>query len=125
MGLEKSYEQGIEESIQLLEALKERKGQDFYAKMIVFEYIKEKEMLFDKNGKRIECWDVMKINPEDDSWLDLVIRYEGRLIFASEISSEDSEPVRLREVLQGSDNPAVIVGNLRNCSMTFEETEEK
>lgn len=87
--------------------------------MSVRTQIIEKEKLFDKNHKLIQEWDIMSINPEDDSWLDLVIRYDGKLIYASELSGY--EQIRLRDCLHGSDNPSVVVGNLRNNRIEFHE----
>ncbi len=115
----KTYEQGIEECVELLRTLKEMKDEDFRARMFVRTQIVEKEKLFDKNHKLIKEWDVMSINPDDDSWLDLVIRYDGKLIYASELEGYDK--IRLRECLYDSDNPSVVVGNLRNNRVEFFE----
>lgn len=115
----KSYEQGIDECVELLEALKQYKEDDFHARLFIIKQIQDKEKLFDKNHKLIQEWDVMSINPDDDSWLDLVIRYTGKLIYATELIG--NEPIRLRDCLYGSDNPSVVVGNLRNNRVEFHE----
>ncbi len=114
---QKTYKDGIHECVDLLRALKEGKEEDFNARMFVHTHIIEKEKLFDKNHKLIQEWDFMSINPEDDDWLDLVIRFDGKLIYASELSGYDK--IRLRECLYGSDNPSVIVGNLRTNRVEF------
>ena len=108
----KTYEDGIRECLELLQALEEINEGEFYAKMFVRNHIDNKERLFDKNNALIKDWDVMSINPDDDDWLDLVIRCDGKLIYASELG--EGEVIRLRDCLYGSDNPSVIVGNLRN-----------
>lgn len=113
------YEQGVNECIELLRALKENRKVDFNARMFVMTQIIEKEKLFDKNHKLIQEGDFMSINPDDDSWLDLVIRYDGKLIYASELSGYDK--IRLRDCLYGSDNPSVIVGNLQSNRIEFHE----
>jgi len=114
-----TYEDGIHECLELLQALKEKRADDFNARLFVIRQIIEKEKLFDKNHKLIQEWDVMSINPDDDDWLDLVIRFDGKLIYASELSGYDK--IRLRDCLHGSDNPSVVVGNLRNNRVEFHE----
>lgn len=115
----KNYEQGIDECVELLRALKEFKEDDFHARMFVIRQIIEKEKLFDKNHKLIQEWDIMSINPDDDDWLDIVIRYDGKLIYATELTGYDK--IRLRDCLHDSDNPSVVVGNLRHNRIEFHE----
>ena len=78
----------------------------------------------DKEGNQIKPYDILKVNPEDDDWLDLVIKHKGELIFISELDEDgkikvDGSCVKLKEVLFGSENPAIIVGNLNGNRLEF------
>jgi len=119
MSRKKTYEDGIRESIEILTELKGVSEKDNSAFCLVSKFIEDGDTYKDKNGKTIQIGDFLEVNPDDDTCLDLVIRYAGNLIFVSELTS--SEPVRLNEVLQGSDNPAVIVGNLYDNRIEFHE----
>ena len=113
----RTYINGIEDCVDLIKQLKDMEYQQHSSYSYIQRLIVDKEKLFDKNGKLIKEWDIMSVNPDDDDWLDLVIRYQGKLIYASELNGDD--PVRLRECLQDSDNPSVIVGNLRSNRIEF------
>ena len=115
----KTYQDGLRESIEILTELKNVTDRENNAFHLVSKFLDDKNTYCDKNGKKIQRGDFLEVNPDDGSWLDLVIRYAGNLIFVSELT--DYEPVRLKEVLQGSDNPAVIVGNLLDNRIEFHE----
>lgn len=119
----KTYEDGVRESIEILESLKDITNRENNAYFLVKKFIVDKDTYYDKVGEKIKEGDFMEINPEDDSWLDLVIRFAGNLILVSELTSD--EPVRLSEVLKGSDNPAVIVGNLHDNRIEFHKWGEE
>ncbi len=114
---QKTYQDGIRESIEILQALKDIDERENNAYFMVNKFIEDKDNYYDKNGTKIKTGDFMKVNPTDDDWLDLVIKYAGNLIFVSELTQ--SEPVRLRDVLQGSHNPAIVVGNLHENRIEF------
>ncbi len=116
---QKTYVDGVRESIEILASLKDSAEKENNAYFLVENFIRDKDNYYDKVGKKIEVGDFLEVNPEDDSWLDLVIRFGGNLIFVSEFTS--NEPVRLSDVLQGSDNPAIIVGNLYKHRIEFHE----
>ncbi len=119
----RTYQDGLEDCCNIIEKLKDIEYERWSAYHLVHSFITDKRILRDKNGVVIKEWDIMRINPEDDDWLDVVIRYMGVLIYASELNGSD--PVRLRECLEGSDNPSIIEGNLRNVEeikfINFEE----
>jgi hypothetical protein len=79
------------------------------------------EILRDKFGKIIRNGDFLKVNPEDDDWLDLVIEMDGKLMFISELTRKYGGNVPLRMVLQESENPAIVVGNLFENRIEFSE----
>lgn len=81
----------------------------------------EGEILKDKFGKIIKIGDFLKVNPDDDDWLDFVVWHDHKLMFATEIDREPGGNVPLREVLLGSDNPAIVVGNIHNNRIAFHE----
>jgi hypothetical protein len=79
------------------------------------------EILKDKYGKVIKRGDFLKVNPVDDDWLDFVVWHDNKLMFATEIDCEPHGNVPLREVLFGSKNPAIIVGNIHTNLIEFSE----
>ena len=83
-------------------------------------HIEPKEILKDKDGVVIKEGDFLKVNPMDDDWLDIVIFYENKLMFAREVN-KDFNSVALRDVLQDSDNPAIIIGNIHTSRIEFGE----
>ena len=116
---EKTYEDGLRESIEILIALKDVHEKESSAFYLVNKFIEDGDTYRDKKGTKIQAGDFLDMNPDDDNYLELVIRYAGNLILVSELTN--SEPIRLKDVLQGSDNPAVIVGNLYDNRIEFHE----
>ena len=113
----KTYQDGVRESIEILQALKDVDDKENNAFMLVNKHIEDSDNYYDKVGKKIKVGDFMKMNPDDDDWLELVIRFGGNLIFVSELTSD--EPLRLKDNLKDSDNPALIVGNFYDNRIEF------
>ena len=113
---QKTYSDGISESIEILHALKDIDERENNAYFLVKQHIEDKDKYYDKVGTKIKEGDFLMMNPDDDDWLDFVIRYGGNLILVSELTGGE---IKLSECLQGSDNPSVIVGNLHNNRIEF------
>ena len=79
----------------------------------------------DLNGTIIKKGDIVKVNPQNDYWYDLVIEYNGSLVLASELRSGFSPviDVRLHDMVYGCDNPVEIVANLWNDQIIIEKAE--
>ena len=115
----KTYQDGLRESIEILIALKDVDEKESSAFYLVNKFIEDGDTYRDKNGTKIQAGDFLDMNPDDENYFGFVISYAGNLIFVSELTSR--EPIRLKDVLQGSDTPSVIRGNLYNQRIEFHE----
>lgn len=62
--------------------------------------------LFDKSGLVVRKGDVLKINPDDDVWHDVVVEIKGKLALSC---GDDVMPI---EMALSEENPALIVGHI-------------
>ena len=67
----------------------------------------------DGAGKPIAHKDIVRINPTDNDWLDVVYRYKNGFELGSYIANpEPATMIKLCDILIDSNNPCLRVGNL-------------
>jgi hypothetical protein len=68
-------------------------------------------IFLDKNGVELKHGDFILWNPDDDSWLDMVVEFgnTGKLTTVYEIGGGE---LRLKDGLLGSENPVLKTGNI-------------
>lgn len=81
------------------------------------------EKYLDKNKIPFKHKDIVRINPDDDDWLDIVYKlnpqyFDGEFELGNYLAQPNPVTnVKLLDVIYGTENPCVIVGNLETLAV--------